>query len=194
MPFINKSFYFLRHGETDWNKQQKIMGQSDILLNKTGILQARTVAEKIQGLPIDTIVTSPLKRAYKTAEIICNKISYQPIFIDNDLQEFCWGIMEGKVKGDCSYKDTPFEPEKWWKENIVPPGAETFSAFVNRTLKAINYHLSLRPNILFVAHSGVIMAILTAIGHPLCRVDNTALFHFTAPTLSQTCWEFNILN
>ena len=193
MPFIQKSFYFLRHGETDWNKQQKIMGQSDIPLNKTGVLQARTVAEKIQGLPIDTIVTSPLKRAYKTAEIIGNKIR-QPIFIDNDLQEFCWGSMEGKVKGDRSYKNTPFEPEKWWKEDIVPEGAETFSAFVSRTLKATNYHLSLYQNILFVAHGGIIMAILTAIGQPLRRVDNTALFHFITPTLGQTYWEVNILN
>ena len=74
MPFINKSFYFLRHGETDWNKQQKIMGQSDIPLNETGVLQAKTVVEKIQVLSIDVIVTSPLKRAYKTAEIIGNKI------------------------------------------------------------------------------------------------------------------------
>lgn len=72
--------------------------------------------------------------------------------------------MEGKVKGDRSYKNTPFEPEKWWKEDIVPEGAETFSAFVSRTLKATNYHLSLYQNILFVAHGGIIMAILTAIG------------------------------
>ena len=87
MPFIRKSFYFLRHGETDWNKQQRIMGQSDVPLNKNGVLQAKTAAEKIQVLPIDAIVTSPLKRAYATAEIISNKIR-QPIFIDNDLREF----------------------------------------------------------------------------------------------------------
>ena len=93
MPFINKSFYFLRHGETDWNKQQKIMGQSDIPLNETGVLQAKTVAEKIQALSIDVIVASPLKRAYKTAEIIGNKID-KPIFLEQDLREFCWGIME----------------------------------------------------------------------------------------------------
>jgi broad specificity phosphatase PhoE len=61
--FLSKSFYFVRHGETDWNKEQKIMGQSDIPLNKKGILQAQTVAEKIQALPIDVIVSSPLKRA-----------------------------------------------------------------------------------------------------------------------------------
>ena len=102
--------------------------------------------------------------------------------------------MEGKVKGDRSYKNTPFEPEKWWKEDIVPEGAETFSAFVSRTLKATNYHLSLYQNILFVAHGGIIMAILTAIGQPLRRVDNTALFHFIPPTLGQTYWDVNILN
>ena len=193
MPFINKSFYFLRHGETDWNKQQKIMGQSDIPLNETGVLQAKTVAEKIQALSIDVIVTSPLKRAYKTAEIIGNKID-KPIFLEQDLREFCWGIMEGKVKGDRSYNNTPFEPEKWWQQGVVPTGAETFFEFVNRAVKATNYHLTLYPNILFVAHGGIIMALLAAIGKSPQRVDNTALFHFIAPPLGQTYWDVNILN
>jgi broad specificity phosphatase PhoE len=193
MPFTHKSFYFLRHGETDWNRQQRIMGQSDIPLNKTGVLQAKTVAEKIQVLAIDAIVTSPLKRAYETAEIIGNKIR-QPVFIENDLQEFCWGVMEGKVKGDCSYKDTPFEPEKWWKQGIVPTGAEAFSEFVSRAVKATNYHLPLYQSILFVAHGGIIMAILAAISKPPQRVDNTALFHFTPPDLGKTSWDVNIIN
>ncbi len=48
MLFLNKSFYFLRHGETDWNKEQRIMGQTDIPLNNHGILQAQTVAEKLR--------------------------------------------------------------------------------------------------------------------------------------------------
>ena len=193
MPFINKSFYFLRHGETDWNKQQKIMGQSDIPLNETGVLQAKTVVEKIQVLSIDVIVTSPLKRAYKTAEIIGNKID-KPIFLEQDLREFCWGIMEGKVKGDRSYNNTPFEPEKWWKQDIVPTGAEAFSEFISRVVKATNYHLPLYRNILFVAHGGIIMAIFAAIGKPPQRVDNTALFHFTPPALGETSWGVNIIN
>jgi probable phosphoglycerate mutase len=72
--FLHKSFYFVRHGETDWNKAKKIMGQSDIPLNENGILQAQAVAEKIQALAIDVIVSSPLKRAWTTAEIIGNKM------------------------------------------------------------------------------------------------------------------------
>jgi len=95
--FLRKSFYFVRHGETDWNKEQKVMGQADIPLNENGILQAQAVAEKIQVLPIDIIISSPLKRAWSTAEIIGNKI-HQPITIENNLQECCWGIMEGKNK------------------------------------------------------------------------------------------------
>jgi hypothetical protein len=90
--------------------------------------------------------------------------------------------MEGKVTGDCSYKDTPFEPEKCWKQGIVPTGAEAFSEFVSRAVKATNYHLPLYQSILFVAYGGIIMSILAslaAISKPPQRVDKTALFHFT---------------
>ena len=65
MPFIQKSFYFLRHGETDWNKQQKIMGQSDIPLNKTGVLQARTVAEKFKVYQLIQLLPHHLKELTK---------------------------------------------------------------------------------------------------------------------------------
>lgn len=111
----NKPFYIIRHGETDWNKEHKVMGQTNIQLNENGVLQVKTVADKIQTLAIDIIVTSPLQRAKETAKIIAAKIN-KPIIIESDLKECCWGIMEGKVKGDASYKNLPFEPEKWWQE------------------------------------------------------------------------------
>lgn len=190
--FLRKSFYFVRHGETDWNKEQKVMGQADIPLNENGILQAQAAAEKIQVLPIDIIISSPLKRAWSTAEIIGNKI-HQPITIENNLQECCWGIMEGKIKGDCSYNNIPFEPEKWWQQGIVPKGAESFTEFSNRVIKIINDNLAINKNVLFVAHGGVIMAILTAIGKPSWNIENVALYHFIAPEVGENSWNFNII-
>lgn len=190
--FLRKSFYFVRHGETDWNKEQKVMGQSDIPLNENGILQAQAVAEKIQALPIDIIISSPLKRALATAEIIGNKI-HQPVTIENNLQEYGWGIMEGKIRRDCSYNNIPFEAEKWWQKGIVPEGAESFAKFTDRVIKATNDHLSVNQNILFVAHGGVIMAILALIGKPSWKIKNVALYHFIAPEVGQNSWDINII-
>ena len=64
-------FYFVRHGQTDWNKSNKIMGLADIELNDSGKQEAHEVAELLKDETFDVIVTSPLKRAKKkTAEAI----------------------------------------------------------------------------------------------------------------------------
>ena len=60
-------FYFLRHGETDWNRDRRAQGQIDIPLNATGIAQAKAAAEVVRGLGLRTICASPLSRAYETA-------------------------------------------------------------------------------------------------------------------------------
>lgn len=189
--FINKSFYVVRHGETDWNKEQKVMGQSDIPLNEKGILQAEAAAEKVQALLIDVIIASPLKRAKATADIIGSKINC-PLVIENNLKECGWGIMEGKTKGDCSYNNIPFEPEHWWQQDIIPDGAESFNKFSGRIIRVINNHLSSKKNILFVAHGGVIMSILAAIGRPEWHIKNAALYHFIAPGVEHSCWNVSI--
>ena len=56
-----------RHGQTDWNVQGKAQGRTDTELNSTGIEQAKRLAEKIKNYNIDIIISSPLKRARKTA-------------------------------------------------------------------------------------------------------------------------------
>ena len=69
--FQLKSFYFLRHGQTDWNKNQSgLCADDDIELNAVGIEQAKQAAELIVSLslPINDICSSPLRRAMQTAE------------------------------------------------------------------------------------------------------------------------------
>jgi probable phosphoglycerate mutase len=75
-----RSFYFIRHGQTDWNAIGRMQGQSDIPLNATGLQQAKEAAEKFVGLDIDRIVSSPLKRASVTAQIICDRIGARIFF------------------------------------------------------------------------------------------------------------------
>lgn len=75
--------YFVRHGQTDWNIQHRLQGSADIPLNKTGINQAQILKEKINNLDIDFIISSPLKRAVDTANII-NSDKHLPLSIPSN--------------------------------------------------------------------------------------------------------------
>ena len=70
MAAPSRSFLCIRHGTTDWNRQRRFQGRTDIPLNDEGIAQAHAAARRLQDVPIDIIVSSPLIRALRTAEII----------------------------------------------------------------------------------------------------------------------------
>ena len=92
---MKKVFYIFRHGETDWNKKGIYMGSEDIPLNDQGLAQALSAGKLLKNEPINTIVTSPLLRARKTADIITR---YLNVIEMPELQEACWGENEGKQK------------------------------------------------------------------------------------------------
>ena len=85
---------FIRHGQTDWNKEKKLMGQTDIPLNEEGLAQARAVAETLAG-DFDALYSSPLKRAYQTAEIISERLK-KPIIVREELKERGFGSLAGQ--------------------------------------------------------------------------------------------------
>ena len=62
--------YIIRHGETKWNSEKRLQGRSDIELNEYGIELARITSEALKDVKFDRIYSSPLKRAYETAEIL----------------------------------------------------------------------------------------------------------------------------
>ena len=68
----------IRHGQTDWNKQKLIQGRIDNPLNKVGRENSKLSASKITSLNItwDEFLSSPLKRAYETAQIIKNELNF----------------------------------------------------------------------------------------------------------------------
>ena len=95
--------YFVRHGETDWNKQKRFQGREDIPLNESGVRQARELGESyFKDKKILAIFTSPLKRAVMTGEEIskaCSKSALTPekipVIVDNRLIERDLGDMSG---------------------------------------------------------------------------------------------------
>ena len=98
----------IRHGETDWNKEIRYQGSSDIELNEAGIKQAEKTAELLVDRKFDVIIASPLLRARKTAEIISNRLKL-PLEFDDRFRERCVGVYEGLTAIEVQSK----HPEQW---------------------------------------------------------------------------------
>lgn len=92
------NIYSTRHGQTDYNKNELILGTTDIELNEQGVAQAHGLAERIAEMGcIDVIIASPMKRAMKTAMIVSEKTGI-PVISDERLREWNYGRFEGKSR------------------------------------------------------------------------------------------------
>ncbi len=150
-------FYFIRHGETDWNKEKRLQGRTDIPLNDAGRQQARDALKKIIPLNLDLIVSSPLMRAKETALII-NEALRLPLHFDDNLVERHFGKIEGMKQDDIKTypehelfdQQTPFDA----CGQRIPLKAETIEAVAERAYFALTHHLgfSSHKNVLFCAH------------------------------------------
>lgn len=142
-------FWYVRHGQTDWNLENRAMGQTDIPLNINGEHQAFLARNHLIGENIATICHSPLLRAKRTAEIFNELLNCNLVELE-ELREFDLGPYEGKIK------------EKWfqdWRAGVEIPKTESFANFIKRALAGINKALCLPGPVLIVAHGGVYWAI-----------------------------------
>lgn len=144
------SFYYLRHGETDWNKERRMQGASDTRLNTTGLTQAHRAKEALRGCHIETICCSPLRRAHDTALIVNEALRARLVVVEG-LRECSFGVWEGEVRADW-YRD-------WRHRAIIPEGAESYEAFMERALVAINESISKKGPVLIVGHGGIYWAV-----------------------------------
>lgn len=132
--------YFVRHGETDWNKERKIQGQVDIPLNEFGRHLARETANGLRDVPFDVCFTSPLGRARETAQIILQGRDV-PILEDKRILEMNFGVLEGKC---CSKEgwDVPDSFQMFFDDPVhyqAPEGGEDFQAVRERTGDFLNW-------------------------------------------------------
>ena len=144
-----------RNGQTAWNVAGKIQGSTDIELNETGVRQAEETKEKLKNETIDVIISSPLKRARKTAEIIASGRNI-PLILDNGITERCFGKFEGKTP-----KEFDFD-EIWnYKLNKQYEDAESTGALFTRIenfLEKIKKEYQ-DKTVLLVTHGGVTVPI-----------------------------------
>ena len=141
----------IRHGQTDWNVKHKVQGKADIELNTTGKKQAEEIGKKLKDEKIDIIISSPLKRARQTAEIINNNLKCQIIY-EEGISERDFGEFEGKTGEE-------FDFEGFWdyKINKKFEKAENIRDFFSRIYGTLDdiCNKYKGQNVLIVSHGGV---------------------------------------
>ncbi len=148
--------YVARHGQTQFNIEQRICGRADVELTDRGIRQAYELADKMTINCVDIIISSPLKRARNTAEIVGEKIGAKVIF-DDRLMERDFGLTDG------TYEATPGFTHTFQQFGYEYPKGETLLRVVQRVynlLDEIKFKYD-NKNIMIISHGGV------------CRVINS---------------------
>lgn len=144
--------YLVRHGETDWNRQNRLQGIEDIELNENGIKQSLECARALAHIPIDRILSSPLKRAKVTADIICEHTGAASVFVEEGLTERDFGKLSG----------LSLEDREAMLARNEDTGAEPMGILTDRLMKVLGSYIKARAfeTILVVSHGASINAIL----------------------------------
>ncbi len=157
------NIYMVRHGQTEMNVKRVYYGSTDCDINSTGVLQAEKLSEFFKNIDLDIIISSDLKRAYHTAQIIKGDRNID-IVKDERLREINFGDWENRTFIDIRENDP--ENYKIWTKNwldIKFPNGESYMEFASRIEKAFfdiiekykNYN-----NILITSHNGTLSSLL----------------------------------
>lgn len=166
-------FYFIRHGQTDWNLKNMIQGHIDIPLNETGIHQAAAAGTLLANKGITKIISSPLVRAYKTAEVI-NEVLQVPLDMHDGLKERHLGALEGTVKTESTFTNADHNYTQ------TAEGCEHIDVFKKRIADALHELLDPDQNTLIVAHGGVYWALMSMLGFEN-QASSNAVPHYIRP-------------
>ena len=145
--------YIVRHGQTDYNIDNKVCGISDVELTSLGKQQAKMASEQLKDISLDMIFASPLQRAHETAKII-NENHQLEIKIDSRVQEINFGQFEGVINN---------KEFQYYKQNhaLHYPQGESLFQVVHRVYSFLEELENKYPdkNILVVCHGGIVRVI-----------------------------------
>lgn len=156
----------IRHGQTDWNREERLQGATDVPLNDAGRQEARAVGAHLrgEGVPWDVLVSSPLDRAVETARIIGGALGLELAGTCAELVERSFGAHEGSTLAGL---------EAQARERILAEG-EPVDAVARRGLAALRRIRAEHPgrNVLVVAHGTLIRLTVSELNgeaHPRVR-------------------------
>ena len=161
------TLYLARHGETDWNRELRVQGSSDIALNELGRRQAQALAQELEHVELDAIYSSDLSRARETAAAVAALHGLE-VRLDPRLRERAFGSWEGLTREEI---------------HALPEGSrhdgESDEEVRERVLEAIQAIADAHPgeDVLVVAHGGALNALWHhAVGERVERWANCAVY------------------
>jgi probable phosphoglycerate mutase len=171
----------IRHGQSVYNAEGRIQGQSDVPLSDLGLQQSRAVADALAGEPIDALYSSPLRRAMQTAEEVSAAIAL-PIQTDARLKEIHAGIFQDQRRCDIDQL-YPEETAQWISQDpdYVIPGGESRRQLMDRGMAAYQ-DIARRDHlrVVVVAHGRLMVVTLKGLlnipaGEPPFSLENGSI-------------------
>ncbi len=158
--------YLVRHGETAGNTQMRYLGTSDEPLTANGMQQARQVAGALSQVPIHSIVSSPMRRAEKTAAAIRDACGVE-LRLDPRLAEGSFGSWEGLTRAEVlklGSRDAQMLARWESDPSFPPPGGESIENLQKRTVQLVEELRTEFPDssVALISHVGPIKALIAA--------------------------------
>lgn len=176
----------VRHGQTDWNAETRLQGHTDNPLNDTGRAQAKEAGEALKGQEFDVILSSDLKRAKETADIIAAEIGgtveVEPLLRERDL-----GALEGRTRDEVQAEYPHLDFSVGFSFHHFNDGGESLTDFLNRTQQIVDVLVEkyAGKKVLLVSHGGPsrsLNALANNLGYKeayIARPENTGMMTFS---------------
>ncbi len=184
----------LRHGESQWNLENRFTGWIDVPLSPKGEQEAREAGQKLKGFRFDRAYVSVLKRAIDTLQIVLEVIGQTDIPIEKDqaLNERMYGELQGLNKAETAKKYGEQQVKIWRRSyDVPPPGGESLKDTAERVLPY--YERRIRPEILagrtllVAAHGNSLRALVMH----LDRLSTAEVLELNIPTGIPLLYEFD---
>jgi len=156
--------YLVRHGQSTYNAQQRIQGQSDPALSELGRHQGKAVAQRLVELPITAIHASPLRRAAETAQFVAAALNLV-IRFDPRLKEVDAGHFQDRIRDDVM-REYPDAIPRWQRGDLefAFPGGESRRELIRRGHEALRAIIDDgHDHAAVVAHGGLLLAAMKAL-------------------------------
>jgi probable phosphoglycerate mutase len=159
---VPTTLVLVRHGETDWNRENRFQGHADPPLNDTGRGQADALADDLRGEHFAAAYTSPLRRAYETAAILAAELGLDPV-ADEALKEVDVGTWSGLTRDEVESR-FPDGHLRWLEYGHGWDDGETYDELGERVVSGLLEIAARHPGtrVLAVTHGGPIRSALAA--------------------------------
>ncbi len=178
--------HLIRHGQTNWNEERRVQGQSESELTELGIKQAQELGERISPLNFDKIFCSSSRRTRQTAEHAF-PLHLQDIEYLDSFREIFLGPWEGQLYDDIEVEQPGAYRHFWQEPHLFDVnGAETFYDLQNRAVQAVKliHNKFQQKQVAIVSHGALIKAFLSHIeGRPMHELWAPPLMHNCAHSI-----------